>query len=101
MKSPQVAMDYTIDLVDNMKYINGLFGGSRPVNAAEIANLARVIHRASFSKMDLVTFSKLASDKEVKQHFSKGTVALEKVLHSLQERGLRKGEYPYISIWGL
>ncbi|WP_249745448.1 DUF3231 family protein [Mesobacillus boroniphilus] len=85
LKSPQVTMDHTIDLVDNMKYINGLFGGSRPVNAAEIANLSRVIHRASFSKMVLVTFSKLASDKEVKQHFSKGTVALEKVLHSLQE----------------
>ncbi|GAM15532.1 hypothetical protein SAMD00020551_3689 [Mesobacillus selenatarsenatis SF-1] len=85
LKSPQIAMDHTIDLVDNMKYINGLFGGSRPVNAAEIANLSRIIHRASFSKMILVTFSKLASDKEVKQHFSKGTVSLEKVLHSLQE----------------
>ena len=85
LKSPQVAMDHSIDLVDEMKYLNGLFGGSRPVNAAEIANLSRIIHRARFSKMILVTFSKLASDKDVKQHFSKGTVALEKVLHSLQE----------------
>ncbi|WP_102264709.1 DUF3231 family protein [Mesobacillus jeotgali] len=85
LKSPQIAMDHTIDLVDEMKYLNGLFGGSRPVNAAEIANLSRIIHRARFSKMILVTFSKLASDKNVKQHFSKGTVALEKVLYSLQE----------------
>lgn len=85
LKSPQVAMDHTIDLVDNMNYLNGLFGGSRPVNAAEIANLSRVIHRARFSKMVLVTFSKLASHKEVKQHFSKGRDALEKVLESLEE----------------
>ncbi|WP_226679214.1 DUF3231 family protein [Mesobacillus jeotgali] len=85
LKSPQIAMDHTIDLVDEMKYLNGLFGGSRPVNAAETANLSRIIHRARFSKMILVTFSKLASDKDVKQHFSKGTDALEKVLYSLQE----------------
>lgn len=85
LKSPQVAMDHRIDLVDNMNYLNGLFGGSRPVNAAEIANLSRVINRARFSKMVLVTFSKLASHKEVKQHFSKGRDALEKVLDSLEE----------------
>jgi hypothetical protein len=85
LKSPQVAMDHRIDLVDNMNYLNGLFGGSRPINAAEIANLSRVIHRARFSKMVLVTFSKLASHKEVKQHFSKGRDALEKVLDSLEE----------------
>ncbi|ESU34483.1 hypothetical protein G3A_00825 [Bacillus sp. 17376] len=94
LKSPQVAMDHTVDLVDEMKYLNGLFGGSRPVNAAEIANLSRVIHRARFSKMVLVTFSKLSSHKDVKQHFSKGRDALEKVLDSLEEV-FEKENIPY------
>ncbi|WP_281274542.1 DUF3231 family protein [Mesobacillus subterraneus] len=94
LKSPQVAMDHTIDLVDNMKYLNGLFGGSRPVNAAEIANLSRIIHRARFSKMVLVTCSKLASHSEVKQHFSKGRDALDKVLNSLEEV-LEKENIPF------
>lgn len=85
LKSPQVAMNHTIDFADDLNYLNGLFGGSRPVNAAEIANLSRVIHRARFSKMVFVTFSKLASLKEVKQHFSKGRDALEKVQESLEE----------------
>jgi len=85
LKSPIVAMDHTVDLVDEMKYLNGLFGGSRPVNAAEIANLSRVIHRARFSKMIMVICSKLASHAEVKQHFSKGRDELEKVLNSLEE----------------
>ncbi|WLR55183.1 DUF3231 family protein [Mesobacillus subterraneus] len=94
LKSPQVAMDHTVDLVGNMDYLNGLFGGSRSVNAAEIANLSRVIHRARFSKMVLVTFSKLASHKEVKQHFSKGRDALEKVLESLGDV-FEKENIPY------
>ena len=94
LKSPQVAMDHTVDLVDEMKYLNGLFGKSRPVNAAEIANLSRVIHRARFSKMVLVTFSKLASHKDVKQHFSKGRDALEKVLETLGDV-LEKENIPY------
>ncbi|MBT2641094.1 DUF3231 family protein [Bacillus sp. ISL-41] len=94
LKSPQVAMDHTVDLVDEMKYLNGLFGGSRPVNAAEIANLSRIIHRARFSKMILVTFSKLASHKDVKQHFSKGRDALEKVLETLGDV-FEKENIPY------
>jgi spore coat protein CotF len=94
LKSPQVALDHTVDLVDEMKYLNGLFGGSRPVNAAEIANLSRVIHRARFSKMILVTFSKLASHKDVKQHFSKGRDALEKVLETLGDV-FEKENIPY------
>ncbi|MCL6572797.1 MAG: DUF3231 family protein [Bacillus sp. (in: Bacteria)] len=61
------------------------FCGSRPVNTAEIANLDRIIHRAEFSKMVFVTFSKLAKTKELKQHFSKGRDEIEKVLDSLQE----------------
>lgn len=94
LKSPQVAMDHTVDLVDEMKYLNGLFGGSRPVNAAEVANLSRVIHRARFSKMILVTFSKLASHKDVKKHFSKGRDALEKVLETLGDV-FEKENIPY------
>ncbi|MBT2680295.1 DUF3231 family protein [Bacillus sp. ISL-35] len=94
LKSPQVAMDHTVDLVDEMKYLNGLFGGSRPVNAAEIANLSRVIHRARFSKMVLVTFSKLATHKDVKEHFTKGVDALKKVLDTLEDV-LDKENIPY------
>lgn len=85
LKPPQVAMDHTIDMVDHMNYLNGLFGGSRPVNAAEIANLTRIIHRAQFSKMILVSFGKLAKTKDLRQHFSKGNQALEKVTSTLQE----------------
>ncbi|WP_226086283.1 DUF3231 family protein [Mesobacillus sp. S13] len=94
LKSPQVAFDHTVDLVDEMKYLNGLFGGSRPVNAAEIANISRVIHRARFSKMILVTFSKLATHQDVKKHFSKGRDALEKVLETLGDV-LEKENIPY------
>lgn len=94
LKSPQVAMDHTVDLVDELKYLNGLFGGTRPVNAAEIANLSRIIHRARFSKMILVTFSKLASHKDVKQHFSKGRDELEKVLETLGDV-FEKENIPY------
>ncbi|CAM3852400.1 DUF3231 family protein [Mesobacillus thioparans] len=94
LKSPQVAMDHTVDLVDEMNYLNGLFGGSRPVNAAEIANLSRVIHRARFSKMVLVTFSKLARHKDVKEHFNKGVAALKKVLDALEDV-LDKENIPY------
>lgn len=85
LKPPQIAMDHIIDMVGHMNYLNGLFGGSRPVNAAEIANLTRIIHRAQFSKMILVTFGKLAKAKDLKQHLSKGNQSLEKVTSSLQE----------------
>lgn len=85
LRPPQLAIDSEVEIADSIKYLNGFFGGSRPVNAAEIANLARVIHRAQFSKMVFVTFSKLAKEKELKQHFSKGRDGIEKVLDSLQE----------------
>ena len=94
LKPPQVEMDHTVDLVDETKYLNGLFGGSRPLNAAEIANLSRIIHRARFSRMVFVTFNKLASHKDVKKHFSKGRDALEKVVETLEEV-LEKENIPY------
>nr|WP_275677686.1 DUF3231 family protein [Neobacillus drentensis] len=68
-----------------MLYLNGFFGGSRPLNTAEIANLSRIVHRAQFSKMVFVTFHKLAKEKELKHHFSKGRVGIQKVLDALQE----------------
>ncbi|MFF2450715.1 DUF3231 family protein [Neobacillus sp. NPDC058068] len=85
LKPPQVAIDSDVEFADTMIYFNGFFGGSRPLNVAEIANLTRIVHRAQFSKMVFVTFSKLAKAKEVKQHFSKGRDGIEKVLDSLQE----------------
>ncbi|MFJ5714059.1 DUF3231 family protein [Neobacillus sp. NPDC093127] len=85
LKPPQVEMDSDVEFADTMIFLNGFFGGSRPLNAPEIANLSRIIHRAQFSKMIFVTFSKLAKAKEVKQHFSKGRDGIEKVLESLQE----------------
>ena len=85
LKPPQVAIDSEVELADSFMYLNGFFGGSRPLNAAEIANLSRIIHRAQFSKMIFVTFSKLAKTKDLKQHFGKGRDGIEKVLNSLKE----------------
>ena len=85
LKPPQVAVDSDVEFADNFMYLNGFFGGSRPLNTAEIANISRIIHRARFSKMVFVTFSKLAQTKELKQHFGKGRDGIEKVLNSLQE----------------
>jgi spore coat protein CotF len=85
LKPPQVEMDSEVEFADTMVYLNGFFGGSRPLNAPEIANLSRIVHRAQFSKMIFVTFSKLAKTKALKQHFSKGRDGIEKVLDSLQE----------------
>jgi ferritin-like metal-binding protein YciE len=85
LKPPQVAIDSEVEITDNFMYLNGFFGGSRPLNAPEIANVSRIIHRAQFSKMIFVTFSKLAQTKELKQHFAKGRDGIEKVLDSLKE----------------
>ncbi len=85
LRHPQVALDPDIDFVGSIKYLNGLFGDLRPVNTPEIANLSRVIHRAQFSKMVFVAFSKLATAKEVKQHLGKGRDEIEKVLVSLRD----------------
>lgn len=85
LKPPQISMDHTIDMVGHINYLNGLFGGSRPLNAAEVANLTRIIHRAQFSKMILVTFGKLAKTKDLVEHFGKGNKALEKVTSTLQQ----------------
>ncbi|MFC4797788.1 DUF3231 family protein [Neobacillus sp. GCM10023253] len=85
LSPPQVAIDNEVEIADSMLYLNGFFGGSRPLNAPEIANLSRIVHRAQFSKMVFVTFSKLAQTKDLKQHFSKGRDGLQKVLDSLQE----------------
>lgn len=85
LKPPQVAIDSRVDFTDSILYLNGFFGGSRPLNTSEIANLSRIIHRAQFSKMVFFTFSKLAKIKELKKHFSKGRDEIEIVLDSLQE----------------
>ncbi|KAA9022084.1 DUF3231 family protein [Niallia endozanthoxylica] len=85
LRPPQVAIDSEVEYAENFMYLNGFFGGSRPLNVAEIANLSRIIHRAQFSKMVFVTFSKLAQTKDLKKHFGKGRDGIEKVLDSLQE----------------
>ncbi|MBT2687297.1 DUF3231 family protein [Bacillus sp. ISL-47] len=85
LKPPQIDIDDRIDFAKSIKYLNGFFGGSRPLNVAEIANISRIIHRAQFSKMVFVTFSKLAVSPDLKTHFSKGRDTIEKVIDSLQE----------------
>jgi hypothetical protein len=85
LKPPQVAIESELEFADSMTYLNGFFGGSRPLNTAEVSNLSRIVHRAQFSKMVFVTFSKLAKEKKLKQHFSNGRDGIEKVLDSLQE----------------
>ena len=83
VKSPQVMMDNVVDFVDSKTYLSGLFGGSRPLNAPEIANLERMVNRAQFSKMVFVTFHNLAGNKDVKTHFRKGRDGIQKVIDSL------------------
>ncbi|TLS35397.1 DUF3231 family protein [Pseudalkalibacillus caeni] len=85
LKPPQVSINSELDFVENVSYLNGFFGGSRPVNTAEIANLSRIIQRAQFSKMIFVGFSQLATEKEVKKYFRKGRDELEKVSDALRE----------------
>ena len=85
LRPPQVAMESDVEIADNFMYLNGFFGGSRPLNAAEIANLSRIIHRAQFSKMVFVTFSQLVQTKDLKQHFGRGRDGIDKILDSLQE----------------
>lgn len=85
LKPPQLTIESEIAFVDNIKYINGSLGSSRPINVAEIANLSRIIHRAQFSKMVFVTFGKLATNKKVQNHCSKGRDEIVKVINSLQE----------------
>ena len=83
--APKIAIDNVVDFVDEKKYLIGFLGGIRPINVAEIANLSRIIHRAQFSKMIFVAFSKIAKSKEIGLHFSKGRDGIQKVLDSLQE----------------
>ncbi len=85
LRAPQVAVDNGVDFVDSKKYLIGLFGGSRPVNTSEIANLTRIMHRAQFSKMIFVSFAKLTTDKELSKHFSKGRDVVQSVLDSFLE----------------
>jgi len=85
LRPPQIEIDSRVEFADSILYLNGFFGISRPLNASEIANLSRIIHRAQFSKMVFVTFSKLAKTKELKKHFSKGRDGIKKVIDSLQE----------------
>ena len=80
--APKIAIDNVVDFVDEKKYLIGFLGGIRPINVAEIANLSRIIHRAQFSKMIFVAFSKIAKSKEIGLHFSKGRDGIQKVLDS-------------------
>ncbi|MDF2840871.1 MAG: hypothetical protein K0Q99_1643 [Clostridia bacterium] len=93
LRPPQVDIENEVDLIDEKKYLRGLFGEIRPINMAEIANLSRIVHRAQFSKMVFVAFSKLAESKELTQHFSKGRDEIQKVLDSLRE-ALEKENIP-------
>ncbi|HZK53512.1 MAG TPA: DUF3231 family protein [Desulfosporosinus sp.] len=85
LRSPQIAIDNLVNIVDDNKYLSGFFGNIRPINVAEIANLSRIIHRAQFSKMTFVAFAKIAESKKISLHFSKGRDEIQKVLDSLQE----------------
>ncbi|WP_202947855.1 DUF3231 family protein [Desulfosporosinus acidiphilus] len=47
--------------------------------------ITRILHRAQFSKMIFVAFSKITSSKEMEKHFKKGRDEIQKVFDSLQE----------------
>ncbi|WP_368502953.1 DUF3231 family protein [Alkalihalophilus sp. As8PL] len=85
IEPPQVSLDPKIEVVESKKYLSELLSEHRPLNVAEIANLTRITHRAQFSKMIFVAFSKIVTSKEMKKHFNKGRNELQDVLDSLQE----------------
>ncbi|MCM3708601.1 MULTISPECIES: DUF3231 family protein [Cytobacillus] len=84
-KPPKIKLDDRIDFARSIKYLNGFMGGSRALNAPEIANLSRLTHRAQFSRKIFATFSHISQRKDMKDHFSKGRALAEDVLRSLQE----------------
>ncbi|MEH6988223.1 DUF3231 family protein [Cytobacillus firmus] len=84
-KPPKIKLDDRIDFARSIIYLNGFRGGSRALNAPEIANLSRLIHRAQFSRNIFATFSHISQRNEMKDHFSKGRAMAEDVLRSLQE----------------
>jgi Protein of unknown function (DUF3231) len=84
-KPPKIKLDDRIDFARSIQYLNGFKGGSRALNAPEIANLSRLIHRAQFSKKIFASFSHISQRKEMRDHFSKGRALIEDVLRSLQE----------------
>ena len=83
-KPPQVAMQKGVEFVESKKYLSNLLSGHRSLNAAEISNLYRIIHRAQFSKMVFVTFGRMAKSQKVKKYFSKGRDSIENVGRTLQ-----------------
>ena len=92
-RPPHVAIENTVDFVEGKSYLSGILGEPRPFNVAEIANLSRIIHRAQFSKMVFVAFSKIATSNEAKGYFGKGRDEIQKVLDLLQE-ALEKENIP-------
>ncbi len=81
---PRVAIDNEIQFIDNKKYLSGLLTNNRSLNVAEIASLIRIIHRAEFSKMVFVAFSKITNSQKLEKHFNAGTDEIQKILNSLQ-----------------
>ncbi|MDQ7097068.1 DUF3231 family protein [Desulfosporosinus sp. PR] len=80
---PKVTIDNDVDLVNDMSFLSGIFGEARPINVSEIANLSKIINRAQFSKMILVSFSKLSKSNHISQHFSRGRDEVQRVLDVL------------------
>ncbi|WP_407311506.1 DUF3231 family protein [Desulfosporosinus sp. SB140] len=80
---PKVSIDNEVDLVNDISFLNGIFGDTRPINVGEIANLSKIISRAQFSKMIHLTFSKLSKSSHTSQHFSRGRDEIQKVLDAL------------------
>ncbi|AST91022.1 MULTISPECIES: DUF3231 family protein [Sutcliffiella] len=85
LKPPQLTFEKKVEFVDSKKYLSKSLSEARALNAAEIANITRIIHRAYFSKMIFVTFNKLSNDEELKKHFGKGRDVIESTIDSLKE----------------
>ena len=82
-ENPQVSIDDDINIVKSKKYLKGLLDKERTLNVSEIASLTRIIHRAYFSKMVFVAFSKITNHKKLKEHFEEGSKEIQKVLDTL------------------
>jgi hypothetical protein len=80
IRPPQVTVEKQVDFIEKKNYLKGLFGNTRPINVAEIASINRLLQKASFAKMMLMSFAQVSSDKDVSQNFIKGKTLSQSII---------------------
>lgn len=72
IRPPQVVTEKKASFIENKSYTKGLFENTRPLNVAEITSINKLLQRAAFSKMMLLSFAQTASEEDVSRLFLKG-----------------------------